>query len=70
MAIEVDDLDKAVKELRARGVKLEEYDTPFVKTVDGIGEIPNGQKVAWFKDSEGNLIGVGLPIRLAARTRA
>jgi len=70
MAIEVDDLDQAVKELRAKGIKFEEYDSPALKTVDGIAVAPGGQRIAWFKDSEGNLIGIGLPVPVAASPRA
>ena len=69
MAVEVKDLGAAVKDLQAKGVKFEEYDSPMVKTVDGIADVA-GTKVAWFKDSEGNLIGVGLPVPVAARARA
>ena len=61
MALEVPDLDAAVKDLRARGLKFEEYDSPGLKTVNGIADIA-GTKVAWFKDSEGNLIAIGLPV--------
>jgi predicted enzyme related to lactoylglutathione lyase len=70
MAIEVDDLDEAVKQLRAKGVKFEEYDSPTLKTVDGIAVAPGGQRIAWFKDSEGNLIGIGLPVPVASTQRS
>ena len=65
LALEVPDLDAAVKDLRARGLKFEEYDSPGLKTKDGIAEIA-GTKVAWFKDSEGNLVAIGLPVPVAA----
>ena len=65
LALEVPDVEAAVKDLRARGLKFEEYDSPGLKTKDGIAEIA-GTKVAWFKDSEGNLIAVGLPVPVAA----
>ena len=65
LALEVPDLDAAVKDLRARGLKFEEYDSPGLKTVNGIAEIA-GTKVAFFKDSEGNLIAIGLPVPVAA----
>ena len=65
MALEVPDLDAAVKDLRARGLKFEEYDSPGLKTIDGIADIA-GTKVAWFKDSEGNLIAIGLPVPVGA----
>jgi predicted enzyme related to lactoylglutathione lyase len=59
MAIDVDDVEEAVRELRSRGVKLEEYDYPDFKTSDGLATLPDGSKGAWFKDTEGNLIAVG-----------
>jgi predicted enzyme related to lactoylglutathione lyase len=65
MALEVEDLDAAIKDLRARGLKFEEYDSPGLKTKDGIAEVA-GTKVAWFKDSEGNLVAIGLPVPVAA----
>lgn len=54
----VHDVEAAVADLRAKGVTLEEYDLPEVgvKTVDGIAEVPNGMKIAWFKDPEGNIL--------------
>jgi predicted enzyme related to lactoylglutathione lyase len=55
---DVEDLDKTVAKLRENGVKFEEYDLPGFKTVDGIAEIA-GERGAWFKDSEGNLLAIG-----------
>ena len=69
MAIEVEDVEQSVKELQAKGVKFEEYDTPMLKTVNGVADM-GGTKGAWFKDSEGNLIAVGIPIQAAAKARA
>jgi catechol 2,3-dioxygenase-like lactoylglutathione lyase family enzyme len=70
MGWEVDDIDATVRELRARGVAFEEYDLPGLRTVDGIAEIKGnypskgtGERAAWFYDSEGNLVGIGQPIR-------
>ncbi len=71
MAWEVDDLDEAVRELRARGVAFEQYDVPGLTTVDGIAEVEgnypskrsSGERAAWFRDSEGNLLGIGEAIR-------
>jgi predicted enzyme related to lactoylglutathione lyase len=50
------DLSTEMDDLKARGVKFEEYDIPGVKTVDGIAEFAPGDRGAWFKDSEGNII--------------
>jgi predicted enzyme related to lactoylglutathione lyase len=59
MGFEVDDLMKVVTELSGRGVVFEQYDFPGLKTdADGIAEIA-GERGAWFKDSEGNLLSVG-----------
>jgi predicted enzyme related to lactoylglutathione lyase len=59
---DVDDIDTAVKELQANGVVFEEYDMPGFKTENGIALI-DGQKGAWFKDSEGNLLAIGENVR-------
>jgi len=67
--VEVSDLEQVVKDLKARGVKLEEYDTPMLKTVAGIANV-GGSKAAWLKDSEGNLIGIGPPVSVSAQPRA
>ncbi|HEV3232509.1 MAG TPA: VOC family protein [Candidatus Dormibacteraeota bacterium] len=57
MGILVKDVGAAVEELKGRGVTFEEYDFPGLKTVDGIASIGGG-RAAWFKDTEGNTIGV------------
>ena len=70
MGWEVDDIDAVVAELRRRGVQFEEYDLPGFKTVNGIAEIAGnypskgvGEKGAWFRDSEGNLLGIGQAVK-------
>ncbi|WP_192749806.1 VOC family protein [Actinopolymorpha pittospori] len=70
MAVEVDDLDATVAELRARGVVFEEYDLSGLTTHDAIADVVGnypskggvGERAVWFRDSEGNLIGIGQPI--------
>jgi catechol 2,3-dioxygenase-like lactoylglutathione lyase family enzyme len=52
------DIEAAVAELKARGVVFEEYDTPEVKTIDGVATLGQS-KGAWFKDSEGNMLALG-----------
>src|SRR5688572_31538559 len=54
---QVTDIEREVAELKARGVKFEEYDMPGMKTVDSI-LTAGGAKAAWFKDSEGNIMAV------------
>lgn len=70
MGWEVEDIEATVRELRVRGVEFEEYDLPGLKTVNGIAEIAGnypskgiGERGAWFRDSEGNLLGIGQPVR-------
>ena len=58
VGIAVPDIEAAVAELRSRGVTFEEYDTPALRTVDGIAVQPGGDRAAWFTDSEGNVVGV------------
>ena len=57
-AWEVDDIEATVAELRGRGVVFEEYDFEEFKTVDGIATTAEGQRGAWFKDSEGNILAI------------
>jgi catechol 2,3-dioxygenase-like lactoylglutathione lyase family enzyme len=54
----VDNLEAEMAELRGRGIVFEEYDTPNLKTINGVATMGE-DKVAWFKDSEGNLHGMG-----------
>jgi hypothetical protein len=57
MAWQVPDVAREVAELKARGVVFEEYDTPSFKTIDSIATTGK-LKAAWFRDSEGNLLGI------------
>jgi predicted enzyme related to lactoylglutathione lyase len=52
----VDDIDKAVDELAARGVRFERYDG-FEQDEKGIARGP-GPQIAWFKDPAGNVLSV------------
>jgi catechol 2,3-dioxygenase-like lactoylglutathione lyase family enzyme len=52
---QVDDVEAEVAELRAKGIVFEEYDMPGMKTVNGIATA-GGNKAAWFKDTEGNIL--------------
>ena len=51
----VDDIDKAVDELAARGVRFERYDG-FDQDEKGISRL--GPSIAWFKDPAGNILSV------------
>jgi catechol 2,3-dioxygenase-like lactoylglutathione lyase family enzyme len=57
MGLATTDIDAEVKALQARGVVFEEYDFPGLKTENGIAQT-GLTRAAWFKDSEGNTIGV------------
>ena len=52
---QVNDLEREVEALKARGLEFEEYDMPDIKTTHGIHS-GGGTKAAWFKDSEGNTL--------------
>jgi len=54
---EVKNIETVVIWLRDRGVPSEKY--PFVQDRElGIWTTPNGDKVAWFKDPDGNVLSV------------
>jgi catechol 2,3-dioxygenase-like lactoylglutathione lyase family enzyme len=56
-AFRVADLDAEVAALRSRGVRIEEYDQPGLKTVDGIADV-GFARFAWFIDPGKNCVGV------------
>jgi len=70
MAFEVDDIDAVVEQLRSRGVVFEHVDVPGLRTTNAIAEVAGnypstgaiGERAAWFRDSEGNLLGIGQPL--------
>ena len=53
----VSDLAAELAQLRSRGVKVEEYDEPGLKTVDGIADLGFARS-GWFIDPHGNSIGL------------
>jgi catechol 2,3-dioxygenase-like lactoylglutathione lyase family enzyme len=54
---EVQNIEAVVAWLKDRGVTLERY--PFVQDRElGIWTAPSGDKVAWFKDPDGNVLSV------------
>jgi hypothetical protein len=69
LAFTVRDVAAEVSDLRRRGVVFEEVDLPGLRTVDGIAEVAgsypskgSGERAAWFRDSEGNMLGMGQPV--------
>jgi len=61
MAFVVEDIARSLRELTAKGVVFEDYDYPTLKTVNGVFDAGD-LKSAWFKDSEGNMIGLMQPV--------
>ncbi|MEV0416268.1 VOC family protein [Streptomyces sp. NPDC050448] len=53
----VDDIDKAVDELAARGVVFERYEG-FDQDAKGIARETPGPAIAWFQDPAGNILSV------------
>jgi catechol 2,3-dioxygenase-like lactoylglutathione lyase family enzyme len=60
-AFEISDFDATFNELKGRGIKFEDYNLPNLKTKNGVFmmQSPAGvMKGAWFKDTEGNILGL------------
>jgi catechol 2,3-dioxygenase-like lactoylglutathione lyase family enzyme len=52
---DVTDIDEAVSDLDQRGVRFENYGMAG-QNERGIWKSPNGARVAWFKDPDGNVL--------------
>ena len=54
----VDNIDQTMSDLRAKGVKFEDYamGDQGPTTENGVARDPNGGAAAWFTDSEGNVL--------------
>ena len=51
----IDDIEREVAELKARGIAFEDYDLPGSKSASGV--LPAfGAKAAWFTDTEGSIL--------------
>jgi catechol 2,3-dioxygenase-like lactoylglutathione lyase family enzyme len=61
---EVDDIEAVIRDLTARGVTFEEYETP--KTTNFIAQI-GPARAAWFKDPDGNVFGLRDGPKLGAK---
>jgi len=55
VGFEVKDIEAEVKDLKGRGISFEQYEG--YTNDDGIADTP-GTRAAWFKDPDGNIIGV------------
>jgi hypothetical protein len=69
MGFEVENIEAVVADLRSRGVVFETFDLPGFEGEDGIvkvaGNYPSkgvGERGIWFRDSEGNLLGLAQPV--------
>ena len=60
MAWRVPDIHAAVADLRARGVKIEEYTEPDPVTIDGVADMGHSW-AAWFIDPSRNVVSVIQP---------
>jgi len=59
----VENVEKTVDELTAKGVKFEHYDMPQLKTDEkGIVRGNGGPTIAWFTDPAGNILSVLEPM--------
>lgn len=61
MSFYVDDVAEAVARIRDRGVVFEEYAGAVNGIVDIEGTYPSkgrGERAAWFRDSESNMLGI------------
>jgi catechol 2,3-dioxygenase-like lactoylglutathione lyase family enzyme len=66
LSFSVDDVEAVVAGLRARGVVFEEYAGAVNGIMDIQGNYPSkgsGERAAWFRDSEGNMLGIGEVVR-------
>ena len=70
MAFEVEDLDQAVADLRARGLEFATFDMAGFEVTDQIVIAPDnypskgtGERGTFFFDSEGNLLGLAQATR-------
>jgi len=52
----IDDIERAVDELTARGVRFEQYETAPKTDAKGIHRTQEVRPVAWFRDPAGNIL--------------
>src|SRR5258706_10191297 len=60
VASRVPDVHAAVAWLRGRGVRVEDYEPPAPKTIDGVADMGHSW-AAWFIDPSGNVLSVIQP---------
>lgn len=58
-SFEVTDIEASVDELSEKDIVFEQYDMPGIKTNEkGIAGLEGEEKVAWFKDPDGNILAI------------
>ena len=69
MGFEVENIEAVVADLQSRGIVFETFDLPSLEVEEGIVRVADnypskgvGERGIWFRDSEGNLIGLGQPV--------
>jgi len=56
----VNDVQQVVKDLKSRGVEFEQnYDLPYADRQGDVYTISDNQQAAWFRDPDGNILGLG-----------
>ena len=50
-------IERFAEQLAANGVRLEQFGIPG-QAANGIWTAPSGDKVAWFKDPDGNVLSI------------
>ena len=69
LAWRVPDIHAALIDLRARGVRIEEYESPDPVTTDGIADMGHSW-AAWFVDPSRNVLAVVQPKQVASAAAA
>jgi catechol 2,3-dioxygenase-like lactoylglutathione lyase family enzyme len=65
---QVEDIHTAIRDLTPRGVHFEQFGLPFMKQDDlAVWTPPNGDRVAWFKDPDGNVLSISQHVDRASR---
>lgn len=74
LGFEVTDINEAVADLRSRGLEFEPFDIAGFEVQDDIVVVPDnypskgtGERGAFFRDSEGNLLAIGQATGLTGR---
>lgn len=60
---QVDDITKSVRELQAKGITFERFHDFMKQDEFGIWTAPDGDRVAWFKDPDGNMLSVSQHVK-------